>query len=71
MSTRAHNADPAQVLFLESVIKSHAAVAGDLIELDAHRWAIHGSILVDGDVLMAAYDDAEQAQRALSELERP
>jgi hypothetical protein len=66
--------DP-QLAFLEELVEEHASVAGDIIEIDAHTWAIHGSIAVDGEVIMAEYDSEEHARIVLEELaaeeERP
>jgi hypothetical protein len=39
-------ADP-QLVFLEELVEEHASIAGDVIEVDAHTWAIHGTIAVD------------------------
>ena len=60
-------ADP-QLPFLEELVHEHAAIAGDVIEIGAHTWAIHGSIAVDGDVIMAEYDTEEHARIALGEV---
>ena len=61
--------DPdAQLVFLEEMVEEHATIAGDVIEIDAHTWAIHGSIAVDGEVIMAEYDSEERARFALDEL---
>ena len=59
--------DP-QLTFLEELVEEHATIAGDVIEIDAHTWAIHGSIAVDGDVIMAEYDTEEHARIVLGEL---
>jgi hypothetical protein len=59
--------DP-QLTFLEELVEEHAMIAGDVIEIDAHTWAIHGSIAVDGEVIMAEYDSEERARFALDEL---
>jgi hypothetical protein len=61
------DADP-QLAFLEELVEEHATVAGDIIEIDAHTLAIHGSIAVDGDVIMAEYDSEEHARIVLEEL---
>jgi hypothetical protein len=42
----------AQLLFLEALVEGRANIDGDVVEIDAHTWAIHGSIPVDGDVIM-------------------
>jgi hypothetical protein len=60
-------ADP-QLMFLEELVEEHATIAGDVVEIDAHTWAIHGSIAVDGDVIMAEYDTEEHARIVLGEL---
>ena len=59
--------DP-QLTFLEELVDEHATIAGDVIEIGAHTWAIHGSIAVDGDVIMAEYDTEEHARIVLDEL---
>jgi len=41
---------------------------GDIIQVDDHTWAIHGSIPVDGEVIIAEFDRAEQAEEALESL---
>ena len=57
-----------QLLFLEELVEEHASVAGDVVEIDTHTWAIHGSIAVDGDVIMAEFDTQDEAQAILNEL---
>jgi hypothetical protein len=59
--------DP-QLAFLEELVDEHARIAGDVVEIGAHVWAIHGSIAVDGDVIMAEYDTEEHARIVLDEL---
>ena len=59
--------DP-QLTFLRGLLGAHATVAGDLVEIDVDTWAIHGSIAVDGDVIMAEYDTRDEARRALEQL---
>jgi hypothetical protein len=59
-----------QLLFLEALVEGQASIDGDVVEIDAHTWAIHGSIPVDGDVLMAEYDTLERATQVLNELFR-
>jgi hypothetical protein len=59
-----------QLVFLEELVEEHATIEGDVIEIDAHTWAIHGSIAVDGDVIMAEYESEEHARVVLDELSR-
>ena len=63
-------ADP-QLVFLEELVEEHATVAGDVLEIDAHTWAIHGTIADDGEVIMAEYDTEEHAHIVLDELSSP
>ncbi len=60
--------DP-QLEFLEEMVEEHATIAGDVVEIDAHTWAIHGYIAVDGDVIMAEYESEAHARIVLHELE--
>jgi hypothetical protein len=55
-------------VFLENLVEQHAYVAGDLIAIDGETWAVHGTILVDGDVLMAEYHQADDAKADLQRL---
>jgi hypothetical protein len=59
--------DP-QLVLLDELVDEHAAIAGDVIEIDAHTWALHGSIAVDGDVIVAEYATEEQAHVVLAQL---
>ena len=57
-----------QLAFLEELVHEHTTIAGDIIEVAAHTWAIHGSVAVDGDVLLAEYATEGEARSALTEL---
>jgi hypothetical protein len=59
-----------QLQFLQELIDEHATIAGDIIEVGTDTWAIHGSIAVDGEVLIAEYDTPDQARMALAKLPR-
>ena len=59
--------DP-QLVFLEEMVEEHATISGDVLEVDAHTWAIHGQIAVDGDVIMAEFESEEHARIVLGEL---
>jgi hypothetical protein len=45
-----------------------ATIDGDVIQIDAHTWAIQGSIAMDGEVIMAEYDTEEHARAVLAKL---
>jgi hypothetical protein len=57
-----------QLDFLERLVDAHANVAGDVGHIGADSWAIHGSIPVDGDVLVARYGSREEATDVLERL---
>jgi hypothetical protein len=57
-----------QMQFLEELVESHATVAGDIVQIGMRAWAIHGWIPVDGEVLVARYESAEEATLVLSRL---
>jgi hypothetical protein len=54
--------------FVETLVTTRAEVAGDVLQIGVHTWAIHGSILVDGEVLLADYDDPDEANTMLARL---
>ena len=53
---------------VEEIVAEHARAADDLVEVDAHTWAIHGFIGVDGDVLLAEFDTRAAAEQVLGDL---
>jgi hypothetical protein len=57
-----------QLEFLTGLVMSHTDVAGDILQVGATTWAIHGSNPVDSDVLIAEYDSLEAATAALAQL---
>jgi hypothetical protein len=57
-----------QLQFLEELVRAHANVAGDILQIGTSTWAIHGSIPVDGDVLVARYDSRDEASHVLAQL---
>jgi len=65
--SRAEQPD-SQLMFLRELLGEQATVAGDVVEIGLGTWAIHGSIPVDGDVIMAEYGTRDQARRALQAL---
>ena len=57
-----------QLRFLEELVDARASVAGDILQIGTSAWAIHGSIPVDGDVLVARYESREEASHVLAQL---
>jgi hypothetical protein len=60
--------DDRQLVFLEELVEEHASIAGDVIEIDTHTWAIHGAIAVDGEEILAEFDTEQHALTILEEL---
>ena len=57
-----------QLEFMAELVNSHTAVAGDIVQIGCCTWGIHGSIPVDGEVLVAEYSSFEEASAALAVL---
>jgi hypothetical protein len=58
---------------IDEILEEHAQVDGDIVKIDEQTWAIHGSIPVDGEVILGEFDRRESAEIALerlSEVER-
>ena len=53
---------------LDALLAQQARVAGDILRIEDHTWAIHGVIPVDGDVIIAEFGDREEAQAVLDRL---
>jgi hypothetical protein len=57
-----------KVQFLRELEEEHASISGDVLQVGNELWAIHGTIPVDGDVLMAEFDSYDDARRTLDAL---
>ena len=68
MNDPREEASEPQLSFLEVLVEENASIAGDVVQVSAHLWAIHGFIPVDGDVLMAEFDSYEEATSTLEQL---
>ena len=53
---------------VQALIDEHVHVSCKLEPIDEHTWAIHGSIAVDGEVILAEFDNPEDAELALEEI---
>ena len=60
-------ADPSLRL-LEQFLDARAYVAGDVLEVSHGVWAIHGSIPVDGEVILAEFSLPDEARSVLERL---
>lgn len=57
-----------QLRFLHLLAEEHAHIAGDLVVIGEGAWAIHGTIPLDGEVLMASFDREQDARTVLDQL---
>jgi hypothetical protein len=55
---------------LADLLEKHIEVNRDVIEIDAERWAIHGRIAYEGEVIAATFASESEAWAGLSSLER-
>ena len=53
---------------LEQLVDQRVPVAGDVVEVSVGVWAIHGSIAVDGEVILAEFSLLEEARSVLAQL---
>ena len=53
---------------LEQLLDARVLVAGDVIEVSLGVWAIHGSIPVDGEVILAEFALPDEARSVLDRL---
>ena len=58
-------------VILEALVNQSARVAGDVVQIEAHTWAIHAVIPVDGDVIIGEFDSAQEAHAALEQIPFP
>jgi hypothetical protein len=54
---------------IEALIDEHVLVDCYLVPIDAQTWAIHGYIAVDGNVIVAEFDDLDEAEAAIARIE--
>ena len=53
---------------LQQFLDARAYVAGDVLEVSLGVWAIHGSIPVDGEVILAEFTLPDEARSVLERL---
>ena len=53
---------------IDLVLRQHSRLAGDLFQIDAETWAIHGFIPVDGEVILAEFDQPAAARTVLDQV---
>jgi hypothetical protein len=58
---------PGDDLF-DSILQQHPRLDHDVFQVDSQRWAILGYIPVDGEVILAEYEQRETARAVLAQL---
>ncbi len=58
----------AQLNFLAALVEAHTSIAGDILQLGDRTWALHGTIPLDGNVLVAEFETFEEARATLTQL---
>jgi hypothetical protein len=53
---------------IETLIDEHVRFHYDIVPIDNETWAIHGSIAVDGEVILAEFTTHDHARFALEQL---
>jgi hypothetical protein len=53
---------------ISSILPLRPRLGQDLFQMDAQIWAIHGYIPVDGEVILAEFDQRETAAAVLADL---
>jgi hypothetical protein len=53
---------------VRTLVEEHVQVSCDLVPVDDHTWAIHGTIAVEGEVILAEFDDHDTAEAAVEEI---
>jgi hypothetical protein len=59
--------DP-RLRLLEQLVDQRVPIAGDVLEVSLGVWAIHGSIPVDGEVILAEFGVLDEARSVLHQL---
>ena len=53
---------------LEQLVDERVRIAGDVLEVSVGVWAIHGSIAVDGEVILGEFALLDEARSVLDQL---
>ena len=63
--TEPHELEASDLRAVEELIDEHLPFDCNVVLIDSHTWAIHGSIPVGGDVIFAEFSNKEDAEVAL------
>jgi hypothetical protein len=53
---------------VQVLLDEHVHASCELVPIDEHTWAIHGSIAYEGEVILAEFDNRDDAELAAEEL---
>jgi hypothetical protein len=57
-----------ELRIIEELIDERVRVDCNLIQIDEQTWAIHGTIAVDGEVIVAEFSNQSEAKLALERI---
>ena len=57
-----------QLRFIQELLEENVQIAGDVTQVASNRWAIHGVIPVDGEVIVAEFATYDEARVLLQQI---
>jgi hypothetical protein len=60
--------DPDPEAVIDALLLQQARLAGDLVQIDEGTWAIHATLPVDGEVIVAEFHQLSEARAILDHL---
>jgi hypothetical protein len=67
-SVSRHELPPSVERVVQELLDEHLHASCELVPIDDQTWAIHGSIAYEGEVILAEFDNREDAELALEQL---
>jgi uncharacterized protein involved in tolerance to divalent cations len=68
MFEQQHDLPPSAERVVQELVDEHLHASCQLVPIDDQTWAIRGSIAYEGEVILAEFDNREDAELALEEL---
>ena len=68
MFDQQHDLPPSEQRVVQALVDEHLQASCQLVPIDDQTWAIRGSIAYEGEVILAEFDNREDAELALDQL---